>query len=154
MEELEGIVEEIIFRNDDNGYAVVSLRAGKEEQTVVGTLPFIKQGERVRVLGTYINHPTFGRQMKASSYETIIPTKAEEIERYLASGLIKGIGEMTAKAIVETFGDETLEVLAKDPGRLREVDGIGPKRAAVIAENYASQLETRETMQLLSLTVG
>ena len=149
MEELEGIVEEIIFRNDDNGYAVVSLRAGKEEQTVVGTLPFIKQGERVRVLGTYINHPTFGRQMKASSYETIIPTKAEEIERYLASGLIKGIGEMTAKAIVETFGDETLEVLAKDPGRLREVDGIGPKRAAVIAENYASQLETRETMLFL-----
>ena len=149
MEELEGIVEEIIYRNDDNGYAVVSVRCAGGPQTVVGTLPFIKQGERVRVLGTWTTHATFGRQLKASTYETIVPTKADEIERYLASGLIKGIGEMTAKAIVECFGDDTLNVLANDPGRLREVEGIGPKRAAVIAENYAQQQETREVMMFL-----
>ena len=149
MEELEGIVEEIIYRNDDNGYAVVSVRCTGGPQTVVGTLPFIKQGERVRVLGTWTTHATFGRQLKASTYETIVPTKADEIERYLASGLIKGIGEMTAKAIVECFGDDTLNVLANDPGRLREVEGIGPKRAAVIAENYAQQQETREVMMFL-----
>ena len=79
MEELEGIVEEIIYRNDDNGYAVVSVRCTGGPQTVVGTLPFIKQGERVRVLGTWTTHATFGRQLKASTYETIVPTKADEI---------------------------------------------------------------------------
>lgn len=149
MDEIEGIVEEIIYRNDDNGYAVVSVRCAGTPQTVVGTLPFIKQGERVHVLGSWTTHATFGRQLKASSYETIVPTKSDEIERYLASGLIKGIGEMTAKAIVECFGDDTLNVLANDPGRLREVEGIGPKRAAVIAENYAQQQETREVMIFL-----
>ena len=149
MDELEGIVEEIIFRNEDNGYAVVSVKCGKDEHTLVGTLPFIKQGERVRVLGTWITHAVFGKQMKVSTYETIVPTKADEIERYLASGLIKGIGEMTAKAIVECFGDDTLNVLAHNPERLKEVDGIGPKRAAVIAQNYAEQQETREVMLFL-----
>ena len=149
MDELEGIVQEIIFRNDDNGYAVVSVKCGKDEQTLVGTLPFIKQGERVRVFGTWTTHAVFGKQMKVSTYETIVPTKADEIEKYLASGLIKGIGEMTAKAIVECFGDDTLNVLANTPERLKEVDGIGPKRAAVIAENYAQQQETRETMLFL-----
>ncbi len=149
MDEIEGIVEEIIFRNEENGYAVVSVRKGNTAQTVVGTLPFIKQGERVRVFGAFTTHAVFGKQLKAERYETIIPTKAEEIERYLASGLIKGIGEMTAKAIVEAFGDDALNVLANDPGRLREVEGIGPKRAAIIAENYAAQQETRETMLFL-----
>ena len=149
MDEIEGIVEEIIFRNDDNGYAVVSVRKGNTANTVVGTLPFIKQGERVRVLGTWSTHAVFGKQLRASSYETIVPTKAEEIERYLASGIIKGVGEMTAKAIVEAFGDETLNVLSNQPDRLREVEGIGPKRAAIIAENYAQQQETREVMLFL-----
>ncbi len=150
MEELEGVVEEIIFRNDDNGYSVISLSLGKKDsQTIVGTLPFLKQGERVRVYGTYTNHQVFGRQMKVEKYETIIPTKAKEIEQYLAGGMIKGIGETTAKAIVETFGDATLEILANHPERLREVDGIGPKRAAIIAENYAEQQGNRETMMFL-----
>ena len=135
MDEIEGIVEEIIFRNEENGYTVLTIGKGGAEQTVIGTLPFLKQGERVRVLGTWTTHPTFGRQLKAASYETIEPTRAEEIERYLASGVIKGVGEMTAKAIVEAFGDETLEVL--------------PKRAAIIAENYAQQQETREVMLFL-----
>ena len=100
MDEIEGIVEEIIFRNEENGYTVLTIGKGGAEQTVIGTLPFLKQGERVRVLGTWTTHPTFGRQLKAASYETIEPTRAEEIERYLASGVIKGVGEMTAKAIV------------------------------------------------------
>ena len=149
MDEIEGIVEEIIFRNEENGYTVLTIGKGGAEQTVIGTLPFLKQGERVRVLGTWTTHPTFGRQLKAASYETIEPTRAEEIERYLASGVIKGVGEMTAKAIVEAFGDETLEVLANAPERLREIEGIGPKRAAIIAENYAQQQETREVMLFL-----
>ena len=149
MDEIEGIVEEIIFRNEENGYTVLTIGKGGAEQTVIGTLPFLKQGERVRVLGTWTTHPTFGRQLKAASYETIEPTRAEEIERYLASGVIKGVGEMTAKAIVEAFGDETLEVLANAPERLREIEGIGNKRAAIIAENYAQQQETREVMLFL-----
>ena len=85
MDELEGIVQEIIFRNDDNGYAVVSVKCGKDEQTLVGTLPFIKQGERVRVFGTWTTHAVFGKQMKVSTYETIVPTKADEIEKYLSN---------------------------------------------------------------------
>ena len=149
MDEIEGVVEEIVFRNEENGYSVLTLGKGSAEQTVVGTLPFIKAGERVRVLGVWTQHPTFGRQLKASSYETIQPTRAEEIERYLASGAVKGVGEMTAKAIVEAFGDQALEVLEKQPERLREIDGIGPRRAAIIAENYAQQKETREALLFL-----
>lgn len=149
MDEFVGIVEEVVFRNDDNGYAVVAVRLGKDQQTVVGTLPFIRQGERARFFGTWTTHAVFGKQLKVSTYEVIVPTRAEEIERYLASGIIKGVGEMTAKAIVETFGDDTLQVLTDNPERLKEVEGIGPKRAAVIAENYAAQYQTREVMLFL-----
>ena len=90
---VKGTVADIRFRNEENGYTVLTIGKGGAEQTVIGTLPFLKQGERVRVLGTWTTHPTFGRQLKAASYETIEPTRAEEIERYLASGVIKGVGE-------------------------------------------------------------
>ena len=151
MPAFEGIIDEIVFRNEDNGYTVLSLKPDKGRAfTVVGILPFIASGERVYVEGEWTEHRDYGKQLKASKYETLTPTTKSGIERYLASGIIRGVGPATAKLLVGKFGQETLNIMDNHPDRLIEIDGIGPKRASMIIESYHEHRHSRLIMVYLS----
>ena len=117
--------------------------------TAVGNLLGVQPGERLRLEGEWVEDPKYGRQFKISSYETVQPSSLQGIERYLASGLIDGIGPVMAARLVEAFGTETLEVIEHDPERLRRVPGIGAKRSASISESFAAQRELKQVMLFL-----
>ncbi|HRX09253.1 MAG TPA: ATP-dependent RecD-like DNA helicase, partial [Candidatus Limiplasma sp.] len=149
MEQLAATVLDTTFRNSDNGYSVVRVQAGVSEQTVVGVMPELSAGELVTFSGDWGEHPVYGRQFIAKSYEISPPDSLPAIERYLGSGLIRGVGQATAKLIVSYFGMDTIEMLDKAPYRLVEISGIGPKRAKMIAESYTEQVGTRRVMIFL-----
>ena len=148
-EQLEAVMEETVFRNEENGYSVMKMRAGRESVTVVGTLPALAAGEQVLLSGAWVEHPQYGRQWKATACEIRKPTTLLGIERYLGSGLIRGVGPATAKLIVQEFGRRTLDVMSEHPERLTEVPGIGKKRAAQLAEAFREQYAAREAMVFL-----
>lgn len=148
-EQIEAVIEDTIFRNEENGYSVVEGRMGRDKITVVGTLPALAPGEQVLLSGVWVEHPQYGRQWKAASCEIRKPTTLLGIERYLASGLIHGVGPSTAKLLVQEFGKHTLEVLSDSPERLTEVPGIGRKRAQQIAKSFLEQYGAREAMIFL-----
>ncbi len=149
METIEAFADETVFRNDENGYTVLVVKAGRARVSAVGVLPPIAAGEKLRITGEWTEHPVYGRQIKVSSVEIEQPTTVSGIEKYLASGMIRGIGPATAKLLVKTFGEETLDILYAQPERLEDVPGIGKKRAAMIAESYAEQAQQREAMLFL-----
>lgn len=141
MEEKQGIITDIIFHNEENGYTIAVLETEDEYFTVVGSLPSCNKGACYRLEGTFKNHPVYGEQFVFSAFEEMLPTGRENIESFLASGAIKGIGAKTARAIVDRFGDATLEVIEKEPLRLASVNGIGEKKAAAIGEAFAAHRE-------------
>ncbi len=145
-QELCGTVERVVFRNDDNGWTVLELEAEDELHKVVGVLPTVHTGEHLRLLGSWVEHQSFGVQFRAEHCETRLPTSAAAILRYLSSGAVKGIGPSTAARIVEKFGDETLDILEREPQRLAELRGISADKARKIGEAYASQFGLREVM--------
>ena len=147
--QLEAIIEETVFRNEENGYSVVQARAGRDKITVVGTLPALAAGEQVTLTGTWVEHPQYGKQWKATACEIRKPTTLLGIERYLGSGLIKGVGPSTARLLVQEFGKDTLEILSEHPERLTEIPGIGKKRAAQLAQSFQEQFAAREAMVFL-----
>ena len=149
METIEASVLGTIYRNAENGYSVVSVRQGRSETTVVGVLPELSPGEQAAFTGEWTEHPQYGRQLKCTHCQPMKPTSLLGIERYLGSGLIRGIGPTTAKAIVNHFGEETLTVLSEHPERLREVPGMGKKRWIQVAENFREQQGAREAMVFL-----
>ena len=143
MEELKGIVESIIFKSEDTGYTVLRFREGAHLHTVVGAVPHIKDGQSLNLKGVWVAHPQFGRQFKIEEYKEILPTSIEGIERYLSSGVIHGIGPVTAKKVISKFGEKTLEILDNDIKRLKEVEGIGKKKLEIIIESYNEQKELK-----------
>ena len=149
MESLEAVILGTIFRNPENGYSVLSVRAGRNECAVVGALPELNPGEQAVFTGSWVEHPSYGRQFKCASWEVRLPTTLLGIERYLAGGAVRGVGPSTAKLIVEHFGEETMAILADYPHRLTEIPGIGPKRARMIAESFAEQQGTRQAIIFL-----
>ena len=149
IEELEGVVESLLYSSDETGYSVVRLRSGGQLLTAVGNLTAPVPGERVRLKGRWTNHPRFGRQFSVEEYESHAPATVEGIERYLGSGLIPGIGAELARRIVKVFGQQTLEVLDHRPQRLTEVEGIGRKRIASIKAAWKQQREIRKVMIFL-----
>ncbi len=150
MEEIKGTVKSIIFRNEENGFTVLELvDAAGDEITAVGPLPLANVGERIEVSGTWTEHPTYGRQLRAQGCRVLAPATLTALVNYLGSGLIRGVGESTAREIVNTFGLETLPVLENAPERLTEVPGIGRLRAAKIAESFAAQRDMRDIMLAL-----
>ncbi len=149
METITGIVENIVYRNDDNGYTVADLDMEGELNTVVGSLPMIGEGERVKLGGTWSTHGTYGRQFKAQSCEKLPPDTKAGLLRYLSSGIIKGIGAVTAKKIIDHFGMDTLDIMRYAPERLTEVEGIGQTKAMVIAETLQEQMKLQEDMVFL-----
>jgi len=148
-EELEGVVENLLFASEDSGYSVVRLRSGGQLLTAVGNLASPVPGERLRLKGRWTDHPRFGRQFSVEEYESHAPATVEGIERYLSSGLIPGIGGRLAGRIVRAFGEQTLEVLDRQPGRLSEVEGIGRKRIAALQAAWKEQREIRRVMIFL-----
>ena len=148
---LEGVVERITYSNDENGYTIARLQPaeGRELATIAGNLPSLNVGESLRLEGRWTNHPRFGRQFQVERYQVVLPATAEGIRRYLGSGLIKGIGPVTAGRIVDHFGMETLDVIEQEPKRLREVSGLGYKRADMITQAWEAQKTIKEVMLFL-----
>ena len=151
MSKFEGTVEDIVFRNDQNGWTVASIKLDGDRNRIsaVGVMPFLSAGEHAIFDGELTEHREYGKQIRVTAYEATRPETRSGVERFLASGLIKGVGPATAKLIVQTFGARALDVLESEPDRLTEVDGIGPKRAAMIAESFAAQNGMRNTLIFL-----
>ncbi|NLC63905.1 MAG: ATP-dependent RecD-like DNA helicase [Thermoanaerobacterales bacterium] len=151
MVEFEGTVERITYFNPDNYFTIarMSVKDNHDMVTLTGYFPSLEIGEVLRVKGKWVHHKNYGYQFKVNFYETLIPSTAKEIETYLASGVIKGIGPVTAAKIVERFGEKSLEVIEKNPEELLSIDGIGLKKMSMIAESFEQQRETREVMLFL-----
>ncbi len=150
-ENLAGLVERVTFHNEENGFRVLRLKARgqRDRVTVIGHAAMISAGEWVQAVGTWTNDRTHGLQFRASFLKATPPTTIEGIERYLGSGMIRGIGPAYAKRLVKTFGEAVFDVIEAEPARLREVEGIGPVRAARIAAGWAEQKVVREIMLFL-----
>lgn len=144
--EFSGIVERIVYRNDENGWTVLELENEDELHKVVGTLPAVQVGEILRMTGEWVEHPKFGRQFRVSACEHSLPADTESIFRYLASGAVKGVGPSTAAALVGKFGGDTLRIIEEEPERLAEIKGITAKRAEKIAQEYREQFGLREVI--------
>lgn len=149
--QVEGVLERIVYENPENGFFVGRLKVAGEFDlvTVVGSLMAVSAGETIRVRGRWVEDKRWGRQLRVESYETVLPNSVEGIEKYLGSGLVKGIGPAYAKRLVEAFGAETLRVIDTQPQRLRAVEGIGPKRADQIRAAWASQKAIQSIMIFL-----
>ena len=141
LEEKKGIITDIIFHNEDNGYTIAIMETDQEMFTVVGCLPNCIKGSSYQLTGTFKVHPTYGEQFAFTSFAEVLPTGKAGIEGFLASGVIKGVGPKMAAAIVDVFGEATLEVIEREPEKLTRVGGIGPKKAEAIAESYAAHRE-------------
>lgn len=146
----EGYIEKIIFRNPENGYCVFSVETTEGTETFVGTLPSAGEGMYIQAEGEYVQHPTYDIQFKFISYELKMPDDIVSIERYLASGLIKGVGEVLAKRIVRKFQMDTLRILEEEPERLAEVKGISENMARKIAVSYNENHEFQQVVMFLS----
>ena len=149
--ELQGQLERITYHNEENHYTIAKLKVKGQRDlvTIVGCLVSMTPGEVLRLKGDWASHPKYGEQFKVVSYETVTPATVKGIERYLGSGLIKGIGPVMAKRLVNKFGLETLEIIEKSVGRLKEVEGIGEKRIDMISTAWAEQKEVRDVMLFL-----
>ena len=143
MEVLNGIVESIVFKSSDTGYTVIKFRENNIIHTAVGVLPHVKEGQNLKITGTWVNHSQFGKQFKVDECEEILPTSKDGIEKYLSSGIIQGIGPVTAKKIVNKFGEDTLNILDNNIERLKEIEGIGKKKLETIIESYREQRELK-----------
>lgn len=143
MKEIDGYVDHIIYRNAENGYTVLSLSVDYGEETLIGVFRSIDEGERIVARGEFIKHPAYGEQFKVEEYEIRELDDARSMERYLSSGVIKGIGEKLAKRIVAEFGDETFRIMDEQPLRLVEIKGISKR----IAEDIATQFEEKRGMR-------
>jgi exodeoxyribonuclease V alpha subunit len=150
---LEAVLERITFANEDTGYTIARVateRTGPDLLTVVGPLLGAQVGESLRLTGRWSSHPKYGRQFHVDSYTTVLPATVQGIRRYLGSGLIKGIGPMMAERMVARFGTDILSIIEKQPGRLLEVHGLGPKRTKRIADAWEEQKAIKEVMVFLS----
>ena len=150
-EVLAGLVERVTFHNEENGFCVLRVKARGQRDliTVLGHAAMIAAGEFVQASGTWVNDRTHGVQFRASFLKAAAPTTIEGIEKYLGSGMIRGIGPIYAKKLVRAFRDAVFNVIEQEPGRLREVTGIGPKRAERIVAGRAEQKVIREIMLFL-----
>ena len=130
-------VKEIKFRNDSNGWTVLlGIDSDKKTLSAVGIMPTVNVGEQVELDGVWTEHPNYGKQFKVSGYLNILPKGRSAMLAYLSSGFVRGIGEATAKQIVDTFGDETFDIIRDTPEKLTVISGIGQKKAKLIHDSY------------------
>lgn len=146
---LEGYVEHIVYRNEENGYSVLNLVSEGRELTVVGSFYYISEGELLELTGSYTEHPLYGEQFQAESFEVKAPKDVTAIERYLGSGAVKGVGAALAARIVRRFGKDTFTILEREPERLAEIKGISDCKAREIGEQLEEKRELRQAMIFL-----
>ncbi len=149
METIKGFVEHIVFRNQENGYTVMTVEADGDEVTCVGCVQSLSEGDCVKLTGGYAVHPTYGPQFAVSSCTVTLPEDAASMEHYLASGAIKGIGAAKAAAIVKKFGDDTFRIIDEEPERLTEIKGISERIAMKISRQMEEKKDLRQAMMLL-----
>lgn len=152
MESLEGVLERIVYENEENGYVVARFTSpeyGAEMLTVVGNLMSAIPGENLLLKGSWGNHPRYGRQFTIKEYETVLPATVVGIRKYLGSGMIKGIGPVMAERIVDHFGLDTLEVIENAAEKLTEVPGIGKKRVEMVTAAWQEQRDVKDIMLFL-----
>lgn len=150
LEKIQGEVDSVIYRNDDNGFAVLMLKWEDELITVVGNMGNVEEGEELVCTGKFVTHQKFGEQFKCEMCERSLPTSPSAIRRYLASGVIGGVGAVLAKRIVDAFGEETLSVIENEPERLTEIDGITLKKAQKISSEFKTTFAVRSLMIYLN----
>ena len=150
VEVVKGSVEDVIFQNPENGYTICVLDCGGTPVTVTGVMPGIAEGEVITAEGEWVNHPTYGRQFSVNDYSHELPATAASILAYLSSGAVRGIGPVTARRIVDQYGEDTFHVIEQHPEWLADVKGISPKKAAEIAESFRNQYGMRQVMLFFS----
>ena len=140
--QLEGQVIDIIYKNEINSYTVATFETSEmEETTIVGYLPFVNEGDNLKVTGDIVKHPDYGEQFKVATFEKTMPTTPEALEKYLSNGNFKGVGPATAKKIVNTFGKDTINVIKLEPNKLTRIKGINKEKALEIAEQFLANWE-------------
>lgn len=151
METTTGTIDKVIFRNAQNGFAILAMRNGspRKKFTVSGTFGEVRTEMDLEIYGEWVTHPKYGLQFRAESFSERLPKSTDGILAYLSSKMVQGIGPELAGAVVARFGEATFDVIENTPERLREVDGIGPKRSALIAERWARQKDIRRIMVFL-----
>ncbi len=149
MDTIKGYIEHIIFRNKENGYTVLNLLTQEEEITCVGFFQTMDQGETIEASGEYTTHQIYGKQFKIERYTIVPPGDEESVERYLASGAVKGVGQALAKRIVKAFGEDTYRIIEEEPERLAEVKGISLKKAREIAASLYEKRDARDALTFL-----
>lgn len=149
QEEISGVVDRIVFVNEENGFTVAVLTTKPDPIHIVGSMPGLQAGETVRCKGTYKHHATHGRQFEVASFETSLPKDLIGIQRYLESGNVRGIGPVNAKRIVKAFGKETLDIIDNHPMRLLEIEGIGKKKIYKIIDHWNEQKAMRDVLVFL-----
>jgi len=147
---LDATVEDVVYSNNESGFTVLEVSSDGELLTVVGVLGGVSVGERLLLYGEYVNHPNFGPQFKATAAERILPSGAAAIEKYLGGGAIPGIGPVLASRIVRRFGEDTFEIIEKDPDALASVKGVSPKKARDISEEFVRIHSLRSVINDLS----
>ena len=144
--ELKGEVQDIIYQNEVNSYTIATFETPDEETTIVGYLPFVSEGDTLKVIGTYVEHKDYGTQFKVTTFEKLMPETLSALQRYLSNGSIKGVGEATAKRIIKKFGEDTINIIKYEPTRLAEIKGITEEKAKDIAESF---IENQEMWQIV-----
>ncbi len=150
MERIEGMISDIVFKNEDNGYTIAHLANSDNEIVIVGCMPTLAIGESIEVEGKWVNHKIYGTQFEVLKFMPVTPSSLEGIFVYLSSGMIHGVGEKMAKRIVDKFGVETLNVIQNNPERLSEIEGIGSKKIKQIVKSYEDNRELRNIIIELS----
>ena len=145
--ELEGEIIEIIYKNELNSYCIAVMQTLTDDEiTIVGYLPFINVGDTIKVVGKMVEHQEYGEQFKVDTFEKQMPQTTEALERYLANGTIKGVGPATARKIIETFGDDTINIMKFEPSKLAQIRGISKDKAIEISDSF---LENWEVWQIV-----
>ena len=150
METLHGLVEHIVYHNENNGYTVLALMCQGDEVMCTGTMAMVNEGEYIRAEGDYVEHATYGRQFRIAAFSIEAPEDLFSIERYLASGAIKGIGPSLAGRIVKKFKEDTFHIIENEPERLSEVKGISERKAQEIYKQFHDKQDMRQAMMFLA----
>ena len=150
LEKFEGTLEKIRYYNEESAYLVGSFRCSDGKSLViVGSFPPLQEGENLQIKGEWQVHKRYGKQLEVEQWERLMPVTEEGMKSYLASGLIKGIGPVTAERIVKAFGLDALEIMEKEPHRLQEIEGIGTVKAANIIKSYSQYKDIQNVLVFL-----
>lgn len=144
MDVVKGFVEGIVYKSEETGYVVAKINSDNKTITAVGTVPFINEGQQLKLTGEWKMHKQFGKQFSIQKCEEVIPDTIDGIEKYLSSGVIRGIGPITAKKIISHFGKDALDIMDNDINRLKEIEGIGEKKFSIICESYIEQHDLKD----------